>query len=145
MTYRRVCRTTVASIADGYAGPDFILRYGGYIGTQHRVVERVCLPAGSTVTHDFAVDGAAIRKSPVRLSGANGRPRHRGICSLTTGGGVDHYHPRRKQISLSPRSRSLTFDARACSRVRRHWPISARLEKKLANRFARGLSISGTA
>lgn len=49
------------------------------------VVERVCLPAGSTVTHDFAG-----RRGDSKVAGSlectNDGLRQRGICSLTTGG-----------------------------------------------------------
>lgn len=57
------------NIADGYVYSDFIFPYGKYLDAARGVVKRVCLPAGSTVTHDFAGRrGAAIRKSPVRSS-----------------------------------------------------------------------------
>lgn len=50
----------------------------------HGVVERVCLPAGSTVTHDFV--GWRDSKVASSLECANDGLRQRGICSLTTGG-----------------------------------------------------------
>ena len=56
---------------------------------------------------------------------------------------VDHYHPRREQISLSPCLPRPAFGY-VERRVRRHWPISSLSGKKLADRFARSLSISRT-
>jgi len=69
------------------------------IWTLRGVVERVCLPAGSTVTHDFAGWRFESRRfaqvhewrTPTTWNLLVNHRRR-----------VDHYHPRRKQISLSP-------------------------------------------
>lgn len=106
----------------------------------HGVVERVCLPARSTVTHDFAgwrfesrrFARVRERRTPTTWNLLVNHRRR-----------VDHYHPRWKQISLSPGK--ATFVRRAARiHVRRHWPISGSSGKKLANRFVRSLSISRT-
>lgn len=102
----------------------------------HGVVERVCLPARSTVTHDFV----GWRFESRRLARVHERQTPTTWNLLVNHRQrVDHYHPRWKQISLSPGK--MTFVAR--TRVQRRWPISGSSEKKLANRFARSLSISG--
>lgn len=112
------------------------------------VVERVCLPAGSTVTHDFAD-----RRFESRRFARVHERRTSTTWNLLVNHRrrVDHYHPRRKQIFLSPylpKRPSCAARQRAHhgTLTRRRWPISqARLEKSSPTGLRpASLSISGT-
>lgn len=107
----------------------------------HGVVERVCLPAGSTVTHDFA--GRRFESRRFARVRTNDGLRQRGICSLTTGGV--------SIITIPDGNKSLCRltcrdDLRAARtlRFRRHQAeIRPVWKKARRDRFA-SLSISGT-
>jgi len=91
------------------------------------VVERVCLPAESTVTHDFA-DQRGDSKVAGSLECTNDGLRQRGICSLTTGGVsiITILDGNKSLCRLACRGRPSYVKRR----VRRHWPISGLSGKK---------------
>lgn len=87
---------TVSNIADSDVYSDF--SYSKYVWMLHGVVERVCLPAGSTVTHDFA----GWRFESRRFARVREQTPTTWNLLVNHRRRVDHYHPRWKQIFLSP-------------------------------------------